>query len=53
MWIVGGILKMKKTTKRARKVQEILYSRFKGNQATLYGTNMENIARQQYVTYQN
>ena len=50
---VGGILKMKKTTKRSRKVQEILYSRFKGNQATLYGTNMENIARQQYVTYQN
>ena len=32
---VGGILKMKKTTKRSRKVQEILYSRFKGNQATL------------------
>ena len=35
LWIVGGILKVKKTTKRARKVQEILYSRFKGNQATL------------------
>ena len=50
---VGGILKMKKTTKRNRKVEEILYSKFKGNQATLYGTNMEDTARQQYIMYQN
>lgn len=50
---VGGILKMKKTTKRSRKVEEILYSKFKGNQATLYGTNMEDTARQLYVRYQN
>ena len=50
---IGGILKMKKTTERSRKVEEILYSKFKGNQATLCGTNMEDTARQQYVTYQN
>ena len=47
------MLKMKKTAKRSRKVEEILYSKFKGNQATRYGTNMEDTARQQYVTYQN
>ena len=50
---VGGILKMKKTTKRSRKVEEILYTKFKGNQATLYGTNMEDTARREYVTYRN
>ncbi len=49
---VGGIAKMKKTTKRSRKVEEILYSRFRGNEATRYGINMEETARQQYVTYQ-
>ena len=44
---VGGILKMKKTMKRSRKVhvEEILWSKFKGNQATLYGTHMEDTAR--------
>ena len=35
---VGGILKMRKTTKRSTKVNEIVYSKFKGNQATLYGS---------------
>lgn len=49
---VGGILKMKKTTKRSRKVEEILYNKFRGNQATMYGTKMEETARQQYVTNQ-
>ena len=41
---VGGILKMKKTTRRSKKV-EILYSKFKGNCATMYGTNMEETSR--------
>ena len=50
---VGGILKMRKTTMRSRKVQEILYRKFRGNQATLYGSSMEDTARQQYVVYQN
>ena len=50
---VGGILKMRKTTRRSKKVEEILYSKFKGNQATLYGQNMEETARQQYTTYQH
>ena len=42
---VGGILKMKKTTRRSKKVEEILYSKFKGNCATMYGTNMEETSR--------
>ena len=50
---VGAILKMKKMTKRSRKVEEMLYSKFRGNQATMYGTNMEDTARQQYVAYQH
>ena len=50
---VGGILKMRKTTKRSTKVKEILYSKFRGNQATLYGSRMEETARQQYVAHQN
>ncbi len=50
---VGGIVKTKKTTKRSRKVEEIMYSKFRGNQAAMYGTNMEETARQHYVTYQH
>ncbi len=42
---------MKKRTKRSRKVEEIMYSKFRANQATMYGTNIEETARQQYVTY--
>ena len=36
---VGRILKMRKTMKRSRKVKEILhiYTKFRGNQATLHG----------------
>ena len=44
---------MKKTTKSNNKVKEILYSKFKGNQTILYGKNMEDTARHQYITYQN
>ena len=50
---VGGILKMKKTMKRSRKVAEIVYSKFKGTQATLCRVHMEDTARQEYVMYQN
>ena len=48
----GGILKMK-ITRRSKKVKEILYSKFKRNRATMYGTNMEETSRQQYTTYQH
>ena len=43
---VGSIAKMRKTTKRSRN------SSFRGNEATRYGTNMEETAKQQYVTHQ-
>ena len=51
--LTGSILKMKKTTKRSKRIEQILYSKFRGNQATVYRTNMEDTARQQYVTYQH
>ena len=43
---------MRATTKRSKKVQELLYSGFKGNKATTYGSEKEEIARQEYITYQ-
>lgn len=39
-------------TKRSNKVRELLYSTFKGNRATRYGSTMEGTAKQQYITYQ-
>lgn len=42
---VGGIIKMRKTTKRANKVKEFLYSTFQGNEATRYGMEMKETAR--------
>ena len=50
---VGGICKMRKTTKIAKKVEALLYSRFKGNMATQYGRQKEDIARQKYIEYQH
>ena len=47
-----GILKMKATTKRSKKVENLLYSKFHGNKATLYGIEMESVARSDYVQYQ-
>ena len=38
---VGGICKMREKTKRSNKVRELLYSTFKGNEATRYGSDME------------
>lgn len=49
---VGGISKMKKTTKRGNKVKQLLYSTFRGNEATRYGMLMEDTARTEYLTYQ-
>ena len=43
---------MKGMMKRSKKVEEILYSKFRGNEAMRCGTSMEETARQQYVTYQ-
>ena len=37
---VGAIAKMMKTTKQAKKVQELLYSTFKGSKAIHYGMKM-------------
>ena len=34
---VGSIVKMRKTTKRSNKVNALLYSNFRGNEATHYG----------------
>ena len=34
---VGKLAKIKKTTKRGKKVEELLYSTFRGNKATRYG----------------
>ena len=48
----GAIAKMRATTKRSKKLQELLYSGFKGNKTTTYGSEKEEIARQEYITYQ-
>ena len=50
--MVGGIAKMQKKTKRSTRVKNMLYSRFRGSEATRYGSLMEDVARQQYVCYQ-
>lgn len=49
---VGGICKMREKTKRSNKVRELLYSLFRGNEATRYGSEMEDTTKQQYITYQ-
>ena len=50
--MAGGIAKMRETTKRSKKVQSLLYSTFRGNQATRYGSEMEHTAIEEYTTYQ-
>ena len=49
---VGGVAKMRKTTKRGKKVKEMLYTHFTGSAATRYGTMMEKEALNQYVAHQ-
>ena len=48
---VAAIAKMRKTTKRSKKVQELLYSTFRGNEATQYGMQMEDITQKDYISY--
>ncbi len=48
---VGSIAKMRATTKRSGKVKQLLYSSFRGNAATRYGTDRETVTRQKYVTH--
>ena len=50
---VGEICKMMKKTKRSKKVEALLYSRFKGNMATQYGRQREKNTREKYVSYQH
>ena len=47
--MVGEICKMRKDTRRSKKVKVLLYFRFKGNIATQHGTQMENIAQEAYI----
>ena len=48
----GRIIKMRPKTKRSKRVEEFLYSVFKGNKATNYGSEKEEITRQEYISYQ-
>ncbi len=50
--IVGGIIKMRSTTKRATTVENLLYKKFKGNAATRYGQVLEDRAKEEYRLYQ-
>ena len=50
---VGSIIKMRSTTKRSKKVEELLYRKFRGNEATCYGSTKEETTIQQYITYQH
>ena len=49
---VGGISKMKNSTKNSKKVQNLLYSTFRGNEATRYGSEKEEETTQQYINHQ-
>ena len=42
--VVGGIAKMKSSTKRAKKVQELLYNKFHGNSSTMFGVAKEAVS---------
>ena len=43
---------MKSVTKKSKKVESLLYSKFHGNRATMYGIEKEMEARNDYVKYQ-
>ncbi len=44
---------MRETTKKSKKVEEILYTTFRGNEATRYGSLNESTATSQYITHQH
>ena len=46
---VGGIAKMRKTTKRSKTVRDLLHSTYN----TRYGIEMETTAQQEYITHQH
>ena len=48
---VGMIAKMKATTKCGKKVEQLLYSKFRGNAATRFGTSKEEQTREEYQIY--
>ncbi len=48
----GSIVKMRATTKKGKKVENLLYSKFKGNTATYYGQVLEERAKKEYQTFQ-
>ena len=43
---------MKSVTMKSKKVESLLYSKFHGNRATMYGIERETEARNDYVKYQ-
>ena len=49
---VGGIAKMRNKTRRSNKVKELLYTGFKGNAATAYGSMKEEETMQLYIAHQ-
>ena len=48
---IGMIAKMKATTKCSKKVEQLLYSKFRGNVATRYGASKEEQTRKEYETH--
>jgi len=48
----GSIVKMRTTTKKGKKVENLLYNKFKGNVATHYGHVLEERAKADYQSYQ-
>ncbi len=51
--VAGSIVKMRTITKRGKKVENLLYSKFRGNTATHYGQVLEVRAKEEYQTYKN
>ena len=50
--MVGGIGKKRSTTRKSKKVENLLCTKFRGNAATRYGSAMEDTAIHEYETYQ-
>ncbi len=52
-YAAGSIVKMRIITKRGKKVEDLLHSKFRGNTATHYGQVLEVRAKEEYQIYQN